>query len=330
MTILVTGAAGFIGFHVVQRLIAERKHVIGIDNLNSYYTPALKKARLSQLESSPYFQFTQTCITDREAINHHCADRGISAIIHLAAQAGVRYSLEAPFSYTDANIQGYLSLLEFARHHDIQHMVYASSSSIYGRNSKAPFCEDDKSDLPASLYGATKKANELMASSYAHLYQIPLTGLRFFTVYGPWGRPDMAYWMFTEKMLSGEAINIFNHGKMGRDFTYIDDIVDGVLAALKNPPTNQQSFHQVYNLGNDHPEELMTMVSLLEEFTGKPANKNMMEMQLGDVEKTWADISKAQRELGYQPKISLREGLGRYVDWRKNLSLEQKKSIGLK
>ncbi len=316
MTILVTGAAGFIGSHVVHALLARGETIIGVDNLNDYYTPALKHARLETLKKKSGFTFIEGDISGRDDFAIALNGLTINSIIHLAAQAGVRYSLEAPFSYTDANITGHLNLLEYARHNDIAHMVYASSSSIYGRNTKTPFTEEDKSDLPASLYGATKKANELMASSYAHLYQIPLTGLRFFTVYGPWGRPDMAYWMFTEKILKGEPINIFNHGKMGRDFTYIDDIVDGVIAAHDNPPGAPQSFHDVYNLGNDHPEELMTMVSHLETLINIEATKNMMPMQAGDVERTWADISKAKRQLGYSPKVSLQEGLSRYVDWR--------------
>ncbi len=319
MSILVTGAAGFIGFHVSKALLARGESVIGLDNLNDYYNTALKLARLEQLEGHKSFNFIKCDIADLEQLSAACTPKPPKSIIHLAAQAGVRHSLNAPFDYTRSNITGHLAILEIARKIDIDHMVYASSSSIYGRNTKAPFNEDDQTDRPASLYGATKKSDELMASSYAHLYQIPLTGLRFFTVYGPWGRPDMAYWMFTEKILTNEPINIFNHGKMARDFTYIDDIVDGILAALEHAPERQVDYHRVYNLGNDHPEELMTMVSLLEELIGHTAQKNMMEMQPGDVQKTWADITKARGELGYSPKVTLREGLSRYIKWRKEL-----------
>jgi len=317
---LVTGAAGFIGFHVTKALLARGEHVIGVDNLNDYYTPALKQARLDQLLALDNFEFLPLDIANRDAAMCALSDKPIDQIVHLAAQAGVRYSLENPFSYTDANVTGHLCLLELARAKAVGHAVYASSSSVYGRNTKTPFAEDDVTERPASLYGATKKANEVMASSYAHLYHIPLTGLRFFTVYGPWGRPDMAYWIFTEKMLRGEPIEIFNHGKMARDFTYIDDITAGVLAALDHPPGADDEYHRVFNLGNDQPEPLMAMVTLLENKLGLTATKQMREMQKGDVQQTWADISKARKILSYSPEISLEEGLGRYVAWRQSLA----------
>ncbi len=315
MTIIVTGAAGFIGSHVCKALLKQSIDIIGIDNLNDYYEPALKHARLGLLTPYKNFTFHELDIENNQEINSRFSGLKIDAIIHLAAQAGVRYSLEKPFSYTQANVTGFLSLLELARNNDVNHMIYASSSSVYGRNSKTPFHEDDQTVLPASLYGATKQANELMASSYAHLYQIPLTGLRFFTVYGPWGRPDMAYWMFTKNIMKEKPINIFNHGDMARDFTYIDDIVTGILAVLDTPPNTSTHWHRIFNLGNDHPEKLMTMIETLEKGLGKTAIKNMMDMQKGDVTKTWADISKAKNTFGYQPKIGLKEGLERFIEW---------------
>lgn len=315
MTVLVTGAAGFIGFHVSMALLKQGVRVAGIDNLNSYYDPALKKIRLSRLQENEQFTFEQIDIADRDGIERLGKSLRPDAIVHLAAQAGVRHSLKAPFQYTDSNITGMLSLLEMARNLNVQHMVYASSSSVYGRNSAVPFNETQSADAPASLYGATKRANELMASSYGHLYSIPLTGLRFFTVYGPWGRPDMAYWLFTDKILRNEPIQIFNQGKMGRDFTYIDDIVEGILAALAKPPSKSDSYHRVFNLGNDHPEELMTLVTTIEKLVGRSADKKMMGMQPGDVEQTWANISQARAILGYQPKTALADGLSRFVEW---------------
>ncbi len=319
MTVLVTGVAGFIGFYTAQALLARGETVVGLDNLNAYYIPALKRARLDKIGAHPAFTFIEADITGPEGVFAALAPYRIDRIIHLAAQAGVRYSLEAPFSYVDANITGHLALLEYARHHEVSHVVYASSSSVYGRNTKAPFSETDITELPASLYGATKKADELMASAYAHLYAIPLTGLRFFTVYGPWGRPDMAYWIFTEKMLRGEPIAVFNHGQMARDFTYIDDIVAGILAALDHPPAPDRAFHQIYNLGNDKPEPLLSLIEGLEREFAMTADKDFQPMQKGDVEKTWADISKARRELGYQPKTSLAEGLAHFAHWWKSL-----------
>ncbi len=318
MTILVTGAAGFIGFHVATALLARGERVVGVDNLNDYYAPSLKRARLEKLTGEKYFAFHQADIADYEPLLKIASEAKVETIVHLAAQAGVRYSLENPFAYGQSNLAGHLNMLELARSLTTGHLVYASSSSVYGRNTELPFSEEQKTDAPASLYGATKKADELMSDSYAHLYALPLTGLRFFTVYGPWGRPDMAYWIFTEKMLKGEPISVFNHGRMARDFTYIDDIVDGVLAAYHRAPGPDKGFHRVYNLGNDKPEELTKLIAILEKELGVEARQELMEMQDGDVERTWADISRARAELGYDPKTSLEEGLGRFVAWRRS------------
>ncbi|MCB2111921.1 MAG: NAD-dependent epimerase/dehydratase family protein [Parvularculaceae bacterium] len=318
MRILITGAAGFIGAATSAALLDRGDEVVGVDNLNDYYSVSLKQARLARLNGRKGFAFSQIDIADTKALDS--AARGeFDAIIHLAAQAGVRYSIENPFAYEHSNLQGHLSVLELARRRKIAHLVYASSSSVYGANEKTPFAESDRTDAPVSFYGATKKANEAMSCAYARLYSTPTTGLRFFTVYGPWGRPDMAYLIFTEKMLKGEAIDIFNEGRMGRDFTYIDDIVAGVLAALAHPPGPSDNFHRVYNLGNDKPEELMRLVSLLETELGIEAKKNFIGMQKGDVERTWADISKARTDLGYDPKTSLAEGIEATIAWRKGL-----------
>lgn len=317
MPILVTGAAGFIGYHVSTALLEQGIGVAGVDSMNDYYAPALKHARLEQLSRFRNFAFYKTDIADYTALAAIPEIRDIRCAIHLAAQAGVRHSIDNPFAYTHANITGHLSVLELARHFRFDHLVYASSSSVYGANTLSPFSEGHRTDSPVSLYGATKKSGEMLSRSYAHLYRIPQTGLRFFTVYGPWGRPDMAYWIFTDRMLRGETVDIFNHGNMGRDFTYIDDIVSGILAALENPPGKSRSFHRLYNLGNDRPENLMTMVSLLEKALGVNARKNMTDMQKGDVERTWADIAQARDDLGYAPSVSLEEGIERFVSWRK-------------
>ncbi len=319
MTILVTGAAGFIGSFVAQALIARGDNVIGVDNLNDYYPRSLKTARLALLEPNSSFKFYEADIADFEALTVIVKNSGIKSIIHLAAQAGVRYSLKNPFAYEHSNLSGHISVLEVARHLKVRHLVYASSSSIYGANKKIPFAEEDRTDAPVSLYGATKKANELMSASYARLYGLPQTGLRFFTVYGPWGRPDMAYWIFTEKMLRGEPIQIFNHGDMARDFTYIDDIVSGVLGAHDHPPSANEVFHSIFNLGNDRPENLTTLIQLLEKELGIKAQKEMTGMQDGDVERTWADISRARERFGYDPKVSLADGVARFVHWRRSL-----------
>ncbi len=319
MSILVTGAAGFIGSYVSRALLARGETVIGVDNLNPYYPVSLKKARLEALNANTAFTFRQLDIADYAALTETVKDVGVTAIVHLAAQAGVRHSIEAPFDYGRANLSGHLNVLELARALRVKHLVYASSSSVYGANKDVPFSEAHRTDAPASLYGATKKSDELMSESYARLYDLPQTGLRFFTVYGPWGRPDMAYWIFTEKMLKGEPIQIFNHGEMGRDFTFIDDIVDGTLAALDRAPDKTHGFHRVYNLGNDRPESLMTLVKLLEEALGVTAEKEMLGMQDGDVERTWADISRARNDLHYQPKVTLAEGIARFIAWRRAL-----------
>ncbi|VAV90426.1 NAD-dependent epimerase/dehydratase [hydrothermal vent metagenome] len=320
MTILVTGCAGFIGSYVTRALLARGETVIGVDNLNDYYTPTLKRARLQQFEDDKAFQFHEIDIADYELLRERMKSTNITSIIHLAAQAGVRYSLTDPFAYSRSNLQGHLAILELARHLTVRHLVYASSSSVYGANEAVPFKETHACDNPVSLYGATKKSNELMSVSYARLYALPQTGLRFFTVYGPMGRPDMAYWIFTEKMLRGEPIEVFNHGKMGRDFTYIDDIVDGVLAAHDRPPASDGVPHRIYNLGNDRPEALMTLIELLEKELGLKAEKTLVGMQRGDVERTWADITLARRDLGFQPKITLAEGIARFVAWRRSLA----------
>lgn len=318
MRILVTGAAGFIGAATVAALLDRGDEVVGVDNLNSYYPAALKRARLERLAARKGFSFHELDIADYAALTGAAAG-GFDAIIHLAAQAGVRYSIENPFAYARSNLDGHLSLLELGRRKNVPHLVYASSSSVYGANTKTPFSEEDRTDQPVSFYGATKKADEAMSASYARLYSLPLTGLRFFTVYGPWGRPDMAYLIFTEKMLKGEPIEIFNQGRMGRDFTFIDDIVAGVLAATARPPGAGDAFHRLFNLGNDRPEELMTLVALLEKELGIEARKVFTGMQKGDVERTWADISKARALLGYDPKISLAGGIATTIAWRKGL-----------
>lgn len=319
MRVLVTGAAGFIGAAVSTALLDRGGEVVGVDNLNDYYSPELKSARLARLAPRAGFSFHELDIADYEALTH-AASGAFDAIIHLAAQAGVRYSIENPFAYARSNLDGQLSLLELGRTLKIAHLVYASSSSVYGANKETPFSEDDRTDSPVSFYGATKKAGEAMAESYARLYAMPLTGLRFFTVYGPWGRPDMAYLIFMEKMLKGEPIEIFNEGRMGRDFTYIDDIVAGVLAAMDKPPGDADGRHRVFNLGNDRPEELMTLVSTLEKELGIEAKKVFKGMQKGDVERTWADITRARRVLGYDPKTPLAEGIRKVVAWRRSLA----------
>jgi UDP-glucuronate 4-epimerase len=319
MRVLVTGAAGFIGAATSAALLARGDEVAGVDNVNDYYPAPLKRARLDRLTPHRNFSFHEIDIADHAGLSRAAAGN-FDLIVHLAAQAGVRYSIENPFAYSRSNLEGHLSVMELGRRMKIPHLVYASSSSVYGANKKVPFSEDDRVDEPVSFYGATKKANEAMASSYARLYAMPMTGLRFFTVYGPWGRPDMAYLIFTEKMLKGEPIEIFNEGRMGRDFTYVDDIVDGVLAAAARPPGETEAFHRVFNLGNDRPEELMTLVSLLEKELGIEAKKIFKGMQKGDVERTWADISKARAVLGYAPKVSLAEGIKRTIAWRRGLN----------
>lgn len=326
MRILVTGAAGFIGFSVIRKLLGRGDHVIGIDNVNDYYDPILKENRLAKLDGmQANFQFTKVDFADditlEEALQHVEFDK----IIHLGAQAGVRYSIENPRAYIRANIMGHINLLELARHRKSTHMVYASSSSVYGSNTISPFSVEHRVDNPISLYAATKKSDELMSETYAHLYRTPLTGLRFFTVYGPWGRPDMALWMFTENILNEKPIKVFNNGDMMRDFTYIDDIVAGVISCLDNPPKDNQSQkaggsvspHALYNIGNNKPEHLGTMIEIIEECCGKKAEKIMMPMQAGDVPASFADIDAISNDLGYKPSTSINVGIPNFVDWYK-------------
>ncbi|MEO0607620.1 MAG: SDR family NAD(P)-dependent oxidoreductase [Pseudomonadota bacterium] len=317
MTILVTGAAGFIGAHAARALLASGYEVIGIDSLNDYYSPRLKQDRLEILKAKPGFSFQQADVSSLDAIKAALSGRKPTKILHLAAQAGVRYSIENPAAYVDANLNGHFTMLELARMLEVENMVYASSSSIYGGNSKIPFAETDLTDDPVSFYGATKKSNELMSQSYARLHGLSLTGLRFFTVYGPWGRPDMAYWIFAEKILKGEPIRVFNHGKMSRDFTFIDDIVVGILSALERPARRfvPETPHRIYNLGNDNPEPLMDLIGFTEAVIGTEAEKIFEPMQRGDLPKTWANIDRARSELDYDPKIGLREGLEQFADW---------------
>ncbi|MCQ8185180.1 NAD-dependent epimerase/dehydratase family protein [Parvularcula maris] len=315
MTILLTGAAGFIGARTAALLLARGETVVGVDNLNDYYDPGLKQARLDRLKGEAGFTFLRADIAD-PGLAERVSELGIDRIIHLAAQAGVRYSIEAPRAYAASNLTGHTEMLEMARRFGVKHMVYASSSSVYGRNTDQPFREDQVTDTPVSFYGATKKANELMSESYASLYSIPLTGLRFFTVYGPMGRPDMAYMLFADAMMAGEPIKVFGEGQMARDFTYIDDIAEGVIAALDHPPKGAPP-HRVYNLGNDRPEELSELIELLEEVLGRKAERQHLPMQQGDVRRTWASIDRAREELGYAPKTGLREGLAAFAAWYK-------------
>ncbi len=318
MAILVTGAAGFIGFHTVQALLKRGEDVIGIDNLNNYYDVNLKQARLDQLLPQKSFQFFKTDVADKTAIAN--LPKTITHIIHLAAQAGVRYSLKNPQAYIDSNITGHLTMLELARNTPgLKHFVYASSSSVYGGNTKIPFSIKDAVEKPVSLYAATKRAGELMAYNYAHLFRFPATGLRFFTVYGPWGRPDMAAFLFTKNILAGEPIAVFNHGKMQRDFTYIDDIVDGIIATMDNPLAvgSDNVPHRVFNLGNSHPEKLTDFISVLENALGKKAIYDFQPIQPGDVPSTSADITESAQILGFAPKTAIDEGIPRFVAWYK-------------
>ncbi len=321
MTVLVTGAAGFIGAHVARALMDRGDDVIGVDNLNRYYDPKLKTTRLAALVgSSAAFRFIKGDFADPACL----AGIGeIETIVHLGAQAGVRHSIEAPRDYGHSNLVGQLEILELARTRGVRHLVYASSSSVYGDTSVLPFSAEARADAPVSLYAASKKAGELMAESYAHLYRVPMTGLRFFTVYGPWGRPDMALWRFTERVLAGQPLPLYNHGRMQRDFSYIDDIVAGVLAALDRPPADDGSAkpggsaspHAIYNLGNDRPQELGELVRLIGEACGRAPVLEMLPMQAGDVTATWADIAPARRDLGYDPETPLAVGVPAFVDW---------------
>ncbi len=320
MGVLVTGAAGFIGSHVAHVLLARGEQVIGVDNLNDYYSVQLKRDRLARLQALQNFQFVLADISDRNAFNAALKGLKIDRVVHLAAQAGVRHSIEHPFAYTQANVTGHLVLLEYCRHLDgLKHMVYASSSSVYGGNVKLPFSETDPVDSPISLYAATKKSCELMSHTYAHLYRVPLTGLRFFTVYGPWGRPDMAMWMFTKAIIAGEPIHVFNHGDMKRDFTYIDDIVAGVIACLDGPPPadSQTVPHRIYNIGNHRSEKLLNMIALIEQSLGRTAEKIFEPMQPGDVAETYADIDAIQRDHGFSPATAIDVGIPRFIEWYK-------------
>ena len=322
MAILLTGAAGFIGFHVAAALLRRGERVVGVDNLNDYYDVRLKEARLAELARFRGFAFTRLDAADREAVLALVkANPDLDRVIHLAAQAGVRYSLENPYAYVDANVMGTLVVLEAARRIDrLKGIAYASSSSVYGGNVKQPFSVDDRVERPVSLYAATKRSCELIAQTYSHLYGLPATGLRFFTVYGPWGRPDMAYWLFTRAILAGEPIKVFNNGRMARDFTYIDDIVAGTLAACDRPaaPAAEAGVpHRIYNLGNHRAERLLDFIAVLERLLGRAAKKELAPMQPGDVAESFADIETARRDLGYEPRTTIEEGLARFVDWYK-------------
>lgn len=327
-TVLVTGAAGFIGFHLSLRLMQRGERVVGVDNLNDYYDPSLKKARLEILQRNPLFTFHKGDLADSAAVMQLFGKHRPSLVVNMAAQAGVRYSLKNPNAYVSSNLVGFLNILEGCRHHPVRHLVYASSSSVYGANSRMPFSVHDNVDHPVSLYAATKKSNELMAHSYSHLYRIPTTGLRFFTVYGPWGRPDMAYFSFTKAILEGRAIDVFNRGKMKRDFTWIDDVIEGVIRVLDRPaapdpdwsgdepdPRTSTAPYRLYNIGNHDPVELTDFISLLEKHLGIRAKLNLLPMQPGDVLATYADVEDLARDTGFAPSTPLDEGLRRFVEW---------------
>jgi UDP-glucuronate 4-epimerase len=317
--ILVTGAAGFIGFHVARRLLAEGHDVVGLDSLNSYYDPALKHSRLAILRRDPRFDFVQIDLADRASIASLFATRRFATVMHLAAQAGVRYSIDYPHAYADANLEGFVNVLEGCRHGACRHLIYASSSSVYGANTKLPFSVADRTDHPISLYAATKKANELLAHSYSHLYRLPVTGLRFFTVYGPWGRPDMAIFLFTKAIVEGTPIKLFNYGKMRRDFTYIDDVSRVVSKLIDRIPGDDPAAgnapERIYNVGNHRPEELEHVVALLEQELGRTAIKDLSPMQPGDVLETFADIGDLTRDTGFRPETSIEDGIRDFVAW---------------
>jgi len=316
MSILLTGAAGFIGFHVAKALLERGDRVVGIDNLNDYYDVRLKEARLALLSAYPGFVFAKLDVADRDGVFALVERHGeLRSIIHLAAQAGVRYSLENPYAYIDGNVMGTLVMLEAARRIDrLTAITYASSSSVYGANRKQPFGVEDRVDEPVSLYAATKRSCELVSHTYSHLYGLPATGLRFFTVYGPWGRPDMAAYLFTRAILAGESIRVFNEGRMARDFTYIDDIVAGTLAAHDRPPADAVP-HRIYNLGNHHPEQLLDFIAILERLLGRTATKEFLPLQPGDVPESFADIEASRRDLGFDPQTTIEVGLARFVEW---------------
>jgi len=328
MKILVTGAAGFIGFHTARKLLERGEEVVGLDNLNDYYDVRLKLARLAILEQQSAFRFEKLELADRAGMAEFFARERFDRVIHLAAQAGVRYSIENPLAYVDSNLLGFANVLEGCRHNGVAHLVYASTSSVYGANTKMPFSVHHNVDHPVSLYAASKKSNELMAHTYSHLYRIPVTGLRFFTVYGPWGRPDMAYFSFTRNILAGRPIDVFNNGNHSRDFTYIDDIVEGVVRVLDRIPEPDPDWsgdhpdsatstapYRLYNIGNNQPVELMHYIEVLEECLGMRAEKNMLPMQPGDVRATYADIDDLVRDTGYQPTVTVEQGLANFVAW---------------
>jgi UDP-glucuronate 4-epimerase len=328
MKVLVTGAAGFIGMHTALQLLGRGDQVIGVDNLNDYYDVALKEARLARLTQKSGFSFHRVDVADRSSMEQLFAAERPYKVIHLAAQAGVRFSLTNPHAYIDANLQGFMNILEGCRHNAVKHLVYASSSSVYGGNTKLPFSEHDNIDHPVSLYAATKKANELMAHAYSHLFRLPTTGLRFFTVYGPWGRPDMALFLFAKAIQDGRPIDVFNYGKMVRDFTYIDDIVEGLIRVLDKPATTSSKFDasnpdpansnapfRIFNIGNNQPTQLMDYIEALEEAIGKTAVKNYLPMQMGDVPATAANTDELHAWVGFKPNTPIKEGVGRFVDW---------------
>jgi UDP-glucuronate 4-epimerase len=327
-TVLVTGAAGFIGFHLARRLLDDGARVVGLDNLNAYYDVNLKRDRLKQLEGRQGFTFEPIDLAEREALKALFERQTFDVVANLAAQAGVRYSLENPHAYVDANIVGFVNLLECCRHHATGHLVFASSSSVYGANTKMPFSVHDNVDHPVSLYAASKKANELMAHTYSHLFGLPCTGLRFFTVYGPWGRPDMALFLFTKAILEGRPIAVFNHGQMQRDFTYIDDIVEGVVRVMARPaapnddwqgdrpdPGTSYAPYRIYNIGNNNPVQLMDFIGAIEAALGQEARKNMLPLQQGDVPATYADIDDLVRDAGFQPSTPIQKGIARFIEW---------------
>lgn len=328
MKVLVTGTAGFIGFHTAKRLLDRGDHVVGFDNMNPYYDVTLKEARLAKLQGRNGFRFIKGSLEDREAVESLFAQEKPDRVIHLAAQAGVRHSLENPHVYVDGNVTGFLHILEGCRHNDVEHLVYASSSSVYGANTAMPFSIHQNVDHPLSLYAATKKSNELMAHTYSHLYEIPTTGLRFFTVYGPWGRPDMALFLFTRKILAGEPIDVFNHGNHSRDFTFIDDIVEGVIRVVDQIATRNEDWssdapdpgtsaapYRLYNIGNNNPVALNTFIACIEDALGKKAERNLLPLQPGDVPETYANIDDLVDDLGYQPRTSIEDGINRFIDW---------------
>ncbi|VVP82115.1 UDP-N-acetylglucosamine 4-epimerase [Pseudomonas fluorescens] len=332
MTVLVTGAAGFIGYHTVRRLCREGLEVVGIDNLNDYYSVALKHARLKRLSALDGFRFQAMDIVDKSALMALFKEQGFTEVVHLAAQAGVRYSLDNPDAYAQSNLVGFLNVLEACRHHRPAHLIYASSSSVYGANNKLPFSVDDPVDQPVSLYAASKRANELLAHSYCHLYGLRASGLRFFTVYGPWGRPDMALFKFTEAMLKGRPIDIYNHGQMGRDFTYVDDIIESIARLRIKPPVPDKGadgVNRIFNIGRGMPVALMDFVQCLESALGIKAQCNFLPMQPGDVVKTWADVSALADWVGFSPKVGIEEGVMQFVSWYREYYQELRGGAGI-